>query len=278
LWIAFSVFYCLLFVLASAIDLADTEPEDHGASFEFYPEKLGKYVDTTMAGLDCVVIANAKYPKYAIVLLHSYEKNKHDLAQVGRRYLNDHMQGREVMIVSPTGPDKMGKGAGWGPRPGMNEPPNVRESTATYAFKRSSELVRKLFASIHKLHGIKYSNIIVGGFSQGAQVALDAALNFESDVSVAMLWSTTVINGEAWRKLLPQKRNIKVFVAQGKDDGKVEAETMERVRDLIKDNGNPLVYYKFPGGHAITGDVIRESGKFVLSVIDNAPLPEMPVT
>lgn len=107
------------------------------------------------------------------------------------------------------------------------------------------------------------SHVVLGGFSQGAMLALDVALRSERPLAGLVLMSATLIAADEWTPLLPQRRGLPVLQSHGRSDPLLPFAIAEHLRDLLQKAGLDLRFVPFNGGHAISAGVLDELGKLV---------------
>ena len=90
----------------------------------------------------------------------------------------------------------------------------------------------------------------LAGFSQGAIVALDDALNAEGTVTGVVLISGFVMAVEAWaNKLRTKHTGLKVLQLHGLQDNIIPFYTAAWLRDLLKTNGAKAIFIPHSAGH-----------------------------
>lgn len=111
--------------------------------------------------------------------------------------------------------------------------------------------LRTFLGSLRDYFGFQdNSRICLAGFSQGAMVALDAALDAEESVAGVVLISGFVMSVETWAKRLAHPhRGIKVLQLHGVQDSIIPFYTASWLRDLLKANGATSMFIPHSGGH-----------------------------
>ena len=111
--------------------------------------------------------------------------------------------------------------------------------------------------------------VVLGGFSQGAMLALDVALR--SDVALAglVLLSGTHIASEEWASFLESggRKGLPVFQSHGYDDPLLPFSTSSDLKDVLVSSGMPVDWLPFRGGHAIPPPVLAGLGAFLTRVL-----------
>lgn len=100
------------------------------------------------------------------------------------------------------------------------------------------------------------SRLVLGGFSQGAMLALDTAIHCERDLAALVQLSGTVLNEAEWKPRLAARRGLPVLQSHGYADPLLPFALAERLRDLMSGAGLEVEFVAFHGGHEIPGSVI----------------------
>ena len=118
------------------------------------------------------------------------------------------------------------------------------------------------------------NQLILGGFSQGAMLALDYTLR--SDISLAglILLSTTIIAKQEWVTALPARKGLAVFQSHGTHDDILAHAVAIQLREHLTSAGLPVHWSEFRGGHEIPLPVLGELGSFIHRVLPSTSNPE----
>jgi phospholipase/carboxylesterase len=108
--------------------------------------------------------------------------------------------------------------------------------------------------------------LVLGGFSQGAMLALDVALRTERELAGLVLLSGTLLAEDEWRPLLPRRRGLPVLQSHGRDDPLLPFRIAERLRDALREAALEVKWIAFNGGHGIADGVLDELGAFITRV------------
>lgn len=103
------------------------------------------------------------------------------------------------------------------------------------------------------------SKLVLGGFSQGAMIALDVALHTERALDGLVLMSGTLINEAEWAPRMPQRAGLKVLQSHGRRDPLLPFSMAERLRDRMTGAGLDVEFVAFPGQHEIPGGVLERA-------------------
>jgi len=101
--------------------------------------------------------------------------------------------------------------------------------------------------------------LIVGGFSQGAMMALDSGLRTPQKLAGIL-----VMSGGLYEKDLPDFRphtGLPILIAHGSADDVVPVTYARRARRVLEDAGLDVTYSEYPMGHQVASeeaDAVRE--------------------
>lgn len=106
--------------------------------------------------------------------------------------------------------------------------------------------------------------LVIGGFSQGAMLALDTALREPArELAGVVQLSGTLLAEEEWRASMPGRRGLPVFQSHGRTDDVLPFRAAERLRGALADAGLNVTFEPFREGHTITASVIKRLGHWL---------------
>lgn len=111
--------------------------------------------------------------------------------------------------------------------------------------------------------GVPGTQLVLGGFSQGAMLACDVALRAERRLAGLILLSGTLVAESDWSALMPLRRGLRVFQSHGRLDPLLPFSLAERLRELMRASGMVVEWTDFQGGHEIPRSVLTRLGEFV---------------
>ena len=118
------------------------------------------------------------------------------------------------------------------------------------------EAVLALLAELRSQHGV--SRFVLGGFSQGAMLALDVALRVpHAEVRGVLLMSSTLICRSDWAQLAKLHfARTPVVLSHGERDAVLPCALAQQLRQLLEDAGADVRWVPFVGGHEIPEVVV----------------------
>jgi phospholipase/carboxylesterase len=215
-----------------------------------------------IAGLTTRVVGDGSV---TVVLLHGFGAPGDDLVALSQ-YID-----APVRFVFPAAPIELGGLYGdsraWWPldlaklelelrtgaiRDRRNEVPEGLEAVR--------EQMLRFLEQLEERYAIENDRLVLGGFSQGAMLALDVALHREVAPAGLVLMSGTLLAESEWQPLMTKLAGVPVFQSHGTHDTLLPFEISELLRDHLKAAGAKLEWCEFRGGHEIPPAVLDGVG------------------
>jgi len=108
--------------------------------------------------------------------------------------------------------------------------------------------------------GVDDRHLVIGGFSQGAMLALDVALHREVAPAAVIAMSTTLLAEGEWQPRMTRLAGVPVLLSHGRHDPLLPFAIAEVVRDKLRAAGAAVDWHAFPGGHEIPPAVLAAAG------------------
>jgi len=105
--------------------------------------------------------------------------------------------------------------------------------------------------------------IVLGGFSQGAMLALETALHRARGIAALVLLSGSYVNGATWRTLAPRLSPTPFFQSHGRNDPLLPFELAQALHQMLRAAGHPGTFRPFSGGHEIAPEVLVDLSSFL---------------
>ena len=109
------------------------------------------------------------------------------------------------------------------------------------------------------------ARLVIGGFSQGAMLALDAALHRATPPGGLILMSGTLVAESDWMPRMPSLRGVPILMSHGRGDPLLPYAVAETLRDRLRAAGAEVDWHPFVGGHQIPAVVLDAAGRFLTS-------------
>jgi phospholipase/carboxylesterase len=105
--------------------------------------------------------------------------------------------------------------------------------------------------------------LVLGGFSQGAMLALDVALHRDTPPDGLILLSGTIVAASEWTPRMARLAGVPVVMSHGKRDALLPFAIAEALRDQLRAAGATVDWQPFIGGHEIPALVLDAVSAFV---------------
>lgn len=219
-------------------------------------------VKTKLASLDAIEIDPAgATARGAVILFHGFGADNTDLASLsGVVDAPDH-----VRWYFPNGPHSVEigphmTGRAWFPlRLAELERRGVDfTQVSPDGMAKAVEQALKAVDAVRAKHKLQWNQIVIGGFSQGAMIALEVALRAPQSPAGVTLFSSTLVNEPLTRQLVTNHQGLRFFQSHGQQDAMLPFSLAERLDGLLNETGMNGMLYAFRGGHEIPTAVLRE--------------------
>lgn len=231
-------------------------------------EKLGPLNARIVGGTD--KLGGGEGP--VVVLLHGYGAPGDDLVPF-HRVLD---VPREVRFVFPHAPISLGNfmmdaRAWW--------PIDIAALEAALAEGRSRDLRSDVPAGLVEARAaltafmdamqaaLKPSALVLGGFSQGAMLAMDFALHDPRPIAALTLLSGTFLSEKAWRPLFAGRAGQRALVSHGSHDPLLPFAATSELKDALLEAKWNVDFVPFRGQHEIPPIVQNKLAETIRAVV-----------
>lgn len=216
----------------------------------------------TITSLKCLRIENSPRAPW-IVLLHGYGANAYDLKLL-RHPLDPE---KKFNWLFPNAPHQIhslaSEGYSWYPL-------DIEEFIMQVQMKQFDSIAQNQPEGLEEacfllgktLKTLAPSSIILGGFSQGTTLAMEAFLN-QSDIKSLLLFSPTLINQKSWEEKLHLKAPIDCFISHGDSDPILPLTLTKRLKNILEEQHMRVNFMTFEGGHEISVSVLEKTREFL---------------
>jgi len=225
-----------------------------------------RVIETEMGGLSCRVLDATESGELrgALVLCHGFGAPGTDLVALAPELIRHRPDlARHVRFIFPAapldlGPMSFGGRAWWHIDTGRYT--NVRTEEDVLALTQEvpdglDEARRRLRALLDELcasSGLAMGRVVLGGFSQGAMLALDTTLRLDEPPALLCLYSGAVIARQEWERRAKTRAGLEVIQTHGRQDPVLPFFIAEQLRDLLTDAGLEVSFSAFDGPHTIS--------------------------
>ncbi len=233
----------------------------------------------TIGRLKCRIIdrlpVNAK-PHVIVVLCHGYGASGSDLVPIADELFDEFRQLEDrIAFVFPEAPltlDESGLpgGRAWW----AIDIFKLQLAVATGRFREmrtsqpaglseARELLTETVTQICKQYGLQVSQLVLGGFSQGAMLTTETTLHLDQNPAALVAMSGTLLNETVWRSLAPNHKGLRVLQSHGTHDPILPYEAAEDLQKLLIESGADVEFIRFAGEHQIPFQVLERFGELL---------------
>ncbi|MHB8482700.1 MAG: alpha/beta hydrolase [Nitrospiria bacterium] len=135
--------------------------------------------------------------------------------------------------------------------------------------KKLIELIQQFEAS-----GIPSGEIIIGGFSQGAVMSLDAGLRYPGRLCGLMALSGYLHAPEKLsEEKSPANKGLPILVCHGADDDVLPVTGSHEAVKALENEGYRVTYHEYSIGHQIIPEELRVIRQFILTSLNQSLFP-----
>lgn len=146
----------------------------------------------------------------------------------------------------------------------------IDENEDAFGIRRSADRILRLIDEI-EASGVPRGRIVLGGFSQGAAIALFCGLRMSRPIGgVAALSGYLPLAGRLYSEATPAGRRTPIFMAHGDFDSVIPSVIAERSADVIAQVDSALIARTYPMDHELCEDEMHDLSSFLRGVADRA--------
>lgn len=213
--------------------------------------------------LEPVEIETGPRPRAAVIWLHGLGADGHDFVPiVPELRLPAHLPARFVFPHAPLRPVTINAGMvmrAWYDVFDLEG----RRGEDEAGIRASQGLVEALIAR-ERGRGIDSAQIVLGGFSQGGAIALQAGLRHaERLAGIVALSCNLPLARSLAAEASPANRDVPIFMAHGEYDDLIPVARPRRSRDLLVELGYGVLWREYPMPHAVCAEEIDDLGAWL---------------
>jgi len=130
---------------------------------------------------------------------------------------------------------------------------------------------KKLRTAIEALMGGRqWSQVVLGGFSQGAMMALDLALRLEEAPAAVIAFSPTLVDRASWERAAARRLGLRVLITHGRQDPLLPIRGTEALVTLLSAAGVAVDYLPFDGPHTIPFEALERAAVLLRELAGNS--------
>lgn len=196
----------------------------------------------------------------AVVLLHGFGASGDDLVSLARSLAQP-----RTRYVVPAGLLTLPNGgrAWWPIKQRLAYDAQQELQVPSELLERARGAVQGVFATVRERYAPE--SLVVAGFSQGAMLALDAALQPSSGVQRVAVLSGALPVATSLALAQPRAGRPKVFVSHSRQDRILRFAGAEHAVERLKSAGLAVDFLPFDGGHEISPGVVVALREFLFA-------------
>jgi phospholipase/carboxylesterase len=200
----------------------------------------------------------------AVVLLHGWGAPGDDLVGLAQMMAPAHPRARFFVPAAPL--PEVGGGRAWWHLDPHNPPEHARDDQAPARaphpdLKAARVAVQSVLRTVRQRYAPE--RLCLAGFSQGAMLSLDVALDAAPPVDrVAALSGLLLVDSLPGLRAAHTTRPT-VFMSHGRGDPRLPFSSGARARELLERHGYQVAFHPFDGGHEIPPEVVGALAEFL---------------
>lgn len=202
-----------------------------------------------------------------IVFFHGYGADAQDLFPLGetiRTKQTSNWLFPQGILEVPIGPGWTGRA--WWPI-NMQEIQDAANRGETRDFSQITppgmEKARVQALEMIKQLRVPWSQIVLGGFSQGAMLATDLYLRAPETPKGLVIMSGTLLSQDEWAPLAANRAGESFFQSHGEHDTVLGVKQARKLETVLTQNGMKGRLQSFAGGHEIPPAVMMKIGEYL---------------
>ena len=223
--------------------------------------------------LDAHVITSNQVPRTVAIFCHGFGAPGDDLVPVGAQILQQFPQLLdESVFVFPEAPlslfdQGISNGRAWWPLDldrlsrGLDgrDFEQMRKDLPDH-LPAARTMLLGLIEEVLQRYQLPISKIVLGGFSQGAMLSTDVALQLEQPPGGLVVWSGALLNEEEWSARAGRLKGVPVIQSHGTADPIVAPRSADWLQELLTSSGADMNFIGFEGSHTIPMAAITATG------------------
>jgi len=226
---------------------------------------------TRIGELEVIELPCEGESKGLVLCMHGYGADCYDLADLSR-FLDPEQQFDWIFpngpMKVPIGPHMFGRG--WFSIDIMGMQRAIQQGKVHDLEDYIPPELKSSVGKIKTLIDIKkrpWSEIILMGFSQGAMIAMEAALGVSANPKGLVLMSGALINKKVWEERIGNRRGQKFFQSHGTYDPVLPVQGARKLNEMMTKAGFEGGFHEFDGGHEIPQAVLQDIHSFFRSLL-----------
>lgn len=200
---------------------------------------------------------------YSVIWLHGLGANGYDFLPIVDELTGAHLP--PTRFVFPHAPEQAVTLNGgyvmpsWYDIIGLHDQAPEDEAGLRESMRYVEQLIAREIA-----RGVATQHIVLAGFSQGGNVALNCALRYPEPLAGALILSSYLgLKGQLADQASPANRTLPIFMAHGTQDDIVPYAFASASRDTLSHLGYAVEWHHYPMTHTVSSAEIAAIGQWL---------------
>ncbi len=193
-----------------------------------------------------------------VVMLHGFGANMQDLAG-----LAPVINSRGYVYACPNAPIAFDLGLGRASY-GWTSP---RGEATPEEFQTAESLLGNFFEEVTEQLGVAPGQALLLGFSQGGGMTYRCGLSRNDTFAGLVILSASLPDPKALEDKLPEPRTQPIFMAHGRHDPLIPAETAHNARRFLEEAGYAPEFHEYDMAHEISRELLRDLTPWMANVL-----------
>lgn len=227
-------------------------------------------------------VAEGSRPQTLVVLCHGFGAPGTDLVPLAGEIAQVTRQVRGVRFAFPEAPLDLADIGYFGARAWfpidverlMTEGPSGRAGELALAAPPGMDTAKRaLTRTVESLlgdAGLPWGRLVLGGFSQGAMMAIELALAADEGPAGLWAWSPALVDKEALLRRAPRRAGLPTYISHGREDAILPFTGSEELARLLTKAGLDVRFAPFSGPHTIPADAIERAALSLVALAGSA--------
>lgn len=129
--------------------------------------------------------------------------------------------------------------------------------------EQARELYLEFLGAFQRKYSVETSQLVLGGFSQGAMLTTDVFLRSSWAPAALCLYSGTTLCYETWNQLAAGKPKLPILQSHGTQDPILPFTAAILLRDLLNKHGQDVEFLEFAGPHTIPYEGLQRTANLL---------------
>jgi phospholipase/carboxylesterase len=143
--------------------------------------------------------------------------------------------------------------------------PDLLAASEPPGMKSARQALHRAVEALLRDARLAWSDLALGGFSQGAMMALDLALRSDEAVSQVFCYSPTLVDRPNWERRAQLRKGLPVLISHGEGDPLLPIAGTRALVDMLEAGGSIVDFATFRGGHTIPALALERTARALAS-------------